>query len=319
MANFYMLIGLPGSGKSTWIEHNETELSTVTISSDSIREQVFGDVNDQTHNAEVFELMKTKTHENLRNNINVIYDATNTSRKRRTQFLKELPEGIHKIAILFTTPFNICCDRNNKRDRQVPMESMLKFYKGFQAPWYTEGFDEILLVADKDLSIKAYEELLNTYNESLNIPHDNPHHTNTLGEHMREAHEYAKKVCKREHLNLIDSYILTESALWHDIGKSKVKTFIDNKGETTQIAHYYNHASVSAYDYLCAMSGIVEEELFDMLKTKCKDWILFITNLINTHMIFYSPDTAINNMKTKFGDKFWKMLELLHECDTQAH
>ena len=61
---FTMLMGLPGSGKSTFANEVVTadSLTSVLISSDSLREELFGDVNDQTHNTEVFEEMHRRKH-----------------------------------------------------------------------------------------------------------------------------------------------------------------------------------------------------------------------------------------------------------------
>ena len=57
--NFMMMIGVVASGKSTLAQNLKNMLTkmgqpTMIVSSDEIRETVFGDVNDQTHNDEVF-------------------------------------------------------------------------------------------------------------------------------------------------------------------------------------------------------------------------------------------------------------------------
>ena len=51
MAKCIMLIGLPAAGKSTWSKkYIECNPDTILVSSDAIREEVFGDINDQSHN-----------------------------------------------------------------------------------------------------------------------------------------------------------------------------------------------------------------------------------------------------------------------------
>ena len=52
----YIMIGLPGSGKDYFINFNKKE-NDVVVSSDKLREELFGDVNDQTHNNEIFNEM----------------------------------------------------------------------------------------------------------------------------------------------------------------------------------------------------------------------------------------------------------------------
>ena len=71
---FIMLIGLPGSGKSTWAEKYITEnANTVLISSDNIRKELFGDENSQEDNNRVFYEMEVRTLNHLNNGVNVIY------------------------------------------------------------------------------------------------------------------------------------------------------------------------------------------------------------------------------------------------------
>ena len=83
---FYTLIGLSGSGKSSY----NFEEEVVKISSDSLRKELFGDENDQTHNAEVFNELHKRVILNLKNGKNVVYDATNLSRRRRVVFLNNI-------------------------------------------------------------------------------------------------------------------------------------------------------------------------------------------------------------------------------------
>ena len=53
---FYILVGLSGSGKSSYNFGEEI----IKISSDALRAELYGDENDQTHNSEIFnELHKT--------------------------------------------------------------------------------------------------------------------------------------------------------------------------------------------------------------------------------------------------------------------
>ena len=88
MTTFYMLIGLPASGKSTYIkEHFDDD---IVFSSDKIREECFGDVNDQTHNNEVFKKLVKRVKANLRNKKDAVYDATNINYKRRMHLLKNI-------------------------------------------------------------------------------------------------------------------------------------------------------------------------------------------------------------------------------------
>ena len=84
----FMGVGIPGSGKSTWLENNKEEYNYTIHSSDSIREQL-GDINDQSKNSQVFETLHNRIKTDLLNGKSVAMDATNLSRKKRINFLKE--------------------------------------------------------------------------------------------------------------------------------------------------------------------------------------------------------------------------------------
>ena len=78
-----MMVGLPGSGKSTYAKQLSEETNAVICSSDTIREELYGDENSQDNNDEVFKILHSRIKENLKNGKNVIYDATNINSKRR--------------------------------------------------------------------------------------------------------------------------------------------------------------------------------------------------------------------------------------------
>lgn len=62
ISNFYMTCGLPGSGKTQLALDLGKEFGLHVYSSDVIREELYGDVNCQDHNQEVFkELQQLET------------------------------------------------------------------------------------------------------------------------------------------------------------------------------------------------------------------------------------------------------------------
>ena len=87
--DFAMVVGLPGSGKSTYIKNHFNENLHVH-SSDVIREELSGDVNNQKINAQVFETLHKRVKDDLKNRISCFYDATNISWKKRKAFLESL-------------------------------------------------------------------------------------------------------------------------------------------------------------------------------------------------------------------------------------
>ena len=98
---FIMTIGIPGSGKSTWIGSQTEDENTIVVSPDSIREELTGSVSDQTQNNKVWWVAKQRVIEGLNNGKNVILDATNVDGKSRRRFLQGLPSGIGLKAKVF--------------------------------------------------------------------------------------------------------------------------------------------------------------------------------------------------------------------------
>ena len=303
MATLFMTIGFPGSGKSTWARGQIND-NTVIVSSDDIRNEVFGNADDQTHNTDVFEIMHKRTIDNLTNGINVIYDATNISRKYRKHLITSIPNklNVHKVAVVFATPIEICHTRNQSRDRVVPDNVINRMYKSFQMPHYDEGFNEIQLIPAND---NDYFETILAHPRiaSYGINHDNPHHSTTLGKHTSNVFLNGLLIAEREGLSAEDSKILSMACLYHDIGKNKTKVFKDAEGNDTDIAHYYGHDSVSAYDFMCGMINH---------NTMNKNDIIDVANLINFHMMIFN---STNNLKKNMNERLYKLLELLHEAD----
>ena len=85
MGILIVLVGLPGSGKSSYAEQfkavDDAICTGVTVihSSDAIRKELFGDESSQEDNARVFDLMRKRTTEDLKAGKTVIYDATNVT------------------------------------------------------------------------------------------------------------------------------------------------------------------------------------------------------------------------------------------------
>jgi predicted kinase len=100
MGVFTMLIGIPGSGKSTWLRSYPTAL---VVCPDQIRQWLAGDISDQSQNDVVWKIALYTTVWNLEHNKSVVLDATNVSTPLRKKFLSQLPKDIEKQAIVFET------------------------------------------------------------------------------------------------------------------------------------------------------------------------------------------------------------------------
>lgn len=296
MSDLIIMCGLPASGKSSYAKGVK---KSIIISTDDIREEINGNASIQDNGNLVFETAFNRIKENLIENKykNVIFDATNINYKKRTDIVNRFKKYADKIICYFVyADYEECLERNSKRERKVPEEVIKRMYYNFYVPQFFEGFDDIIFKNNSNTT-HDYDEL----EEKLNINQDNPNHKLSLLEHSRKAHLYLKEVTKTD-------YMATAGYL-HDIGKIKTKIFINAKGEKTEIAHYYSHEKVGAYDSL----AYTNFKRFDIQ--------FYIAELIQWHMLLHQElsEKTIEKYKSKLGIAFWKDLQLLHEADLYAH
>ena len=141
---FVMMCCLVGSGKTVKAQELAKQYDATVFSSDSLREELFGDVNEQSRNQELFTELHKRIKDCLRKGKSAIYDATNIDYKKRMSFLAELKKiPCEKICVLMATPYEECLKRNAERERKVPTYVIERMYRNFDVPWYYEGFDDI--------------------------------------------------------------------------------------------------------------------------------------------------------------------------------
>lgn len=305
-----MLCGLSGSGKSTYardlIKHSKNsddsddENNTLLFSSDDLRQELFGDVNDQSHNQELFQELHRRIKDCIRKGNNAIYDATNVKSKLRIAFLNELKNiDCFKSCHIIYRPYNECLLMNRGRTRSVPDYVITRQYMNWHTPWYFEGWDEIKWIGDDTFSYYFANEIVK-YNNFLQHNH---HHELTLGRHCFEAKEIVA-------MNVEDNLNLTIAAWLHDIGKPFTKTFKDSKGNPTKEAHYYQHHCVGAYDAL----GLYYGRSPKVDKIKISAYITY-----HMHPYFWKNPKTEARYRKRWGNDFFNDIMLLHEADKLAH
>ena len=292
MNKLFILIGLQGSGKSTWAEEYK-KYDVKVVSSDKIREEH----NWQIDNASVFNEFYKRIDEHLANGYDVIADATNITIKSRRPFFERIKTKCHKIGIVFNTPIEICKKRVEKRNQEkvqqvVPLEVLDKYMASFQVPFKEEGFDDLWLY-NTEMNFNQ-DEYIKIINEMNNFDQKNSHHDFTLGQHS----QIVENLIQRSTLNFPVS-----CGILHDIGKLFTQTF-GADGE----AHYYNHANVGAY-FVASHPELVLT--LDMFK------VLFI---INYHMMPFDWKTekAIKKWTAIFGEENVELLKTFNSYDEFA-
>ena len=84
MSNLVLPIGISGSGKS--YIYNKDYKDCVQVSPDLIREELTGDISNQSKNKEVFKLAFERVDEYLNSGQDVFFDATNVNKSQRKTF-----------------------------------------------------------------------------------------------------------------------------------------------------------------------------------------------------------------------------------------
>lgn len=309
MVKLNIMIGLPGSGKSSYAKKYLLTNNSVYLSSDQIRIDMYG-FEDQTHNAEVFNRMKKETILALKSNFDVIYDATNLIKKRRVSLINEVIKQTNNVEInayLFCTPINIILERNITRtERHIPWEKLEEMITSIECPMYYEGFKNIYLI-DGGMYNDVYD-----YNFLIKqcemYTQDNPHHFETLAEHVIAVTK------KSESLGDLlkfrnDAEILRQAARYHDFGKLYTRSFNEKKGHYV----YYGHDKVSTYLYLCHVRK--QNFIDDFNRVRLNDSNYQTAALILNHMEWYRREDMGIIRQMFNDDNLFNMLIMLHEAD----
>lgn len=144
-ARVIVLIGVPGSGKSTWAA---SQKATV-LSSDQMRLTLSGDETDQTIHGKVFAAMRYLLRQRLViGEQDTIIDATNIRRKDRKAWIQlALKFGARPEAVYFNLSLEEALRRNRKRSRVVPEDVIRSMFSKLQPPGLDEGFTKIVTIS----------------------------------------------------------------------------------------------------------------------------------------------------------------------------
>ena len=153
MPKLYILVGVPGSGKSTWIENNTFTLPCACISTDKFVDAYAKEVG-KTY-SEVFDefmpkavkMMASEVIVARESNRDIVWDQTSTTVKSRARKLNMLP-NYHAIAVVFRTPNPTELARRlaSRPGKNIPPAVLQSMISDWEEPTLEEGFDEIWIV-----------------------------------------------------------------------------------------------------------------------------------------------------------------------------
>lgn len=149
----YQLIGIPGSGKSTWVKNQEWAKDIPVVSTDKFVDEhaakegkTYSEVFDSYMPIAV-KLMANQVLICRANNKDVIWDQTSTTIASRKKKFNMLPDYEH-VAVVFKVPepaelFRRLASRPGK---DIPVDVIEMMIKNFEEPTLEEGFTEIIVV-----------------------------------------------------------------------------------------------------------------------------------------------------------------------------
>lgn len=153
MPKCYQLVGVPGSGKSTWIDKQDWALSCAKVSTDKWVE-IYAKEVGRTY-SEVFTDFMPKAIGLMAEEVvvaremgrDIIWDQTSTTVKSRARKFHMLPDYEH-IAVVFRTPEHKEHMRRlmNRPGKEIPDHVIASMIGSWEEPTLDEGFTEIRVV-----------------------------------------------------------------------------------------------------------------------------------------------------------------------------
>lgn len=141
MTTLTLMAGIPRCGKSTWIKKNKKD--AIIISPDVIRKEIFGHQFHQPANKFVFAISEAMTSLLLKQNKNVIIDATHMTRSLRSAWYPVTKDLNVKTIVVWvfadsdpSKNLEICKIRNklSKNDEIIPDNVLERMTAQFERP-----------------------------------------------------------------------------------------------------------------------------------------------------------------------------------------
>lgn len=155
MPKAYILVGVPGSGKSTWIANQSFNFDKTVVASTDYHVEKYAKEVGKTYSDVFKEFMPRAVHlmiddvlDAFEHDLDVVWDQTSTTVHSRAKKLRMIPVNYEKIAVVFQTPDT---DELMKRlasrpGKEIPQEVISQMVNNFEKVSEQEGFDKVINV-----------------------------------------------------------------------------------------------------------------------------------------------------------------------------
>ena len=160
MSKLHLMMGCPGSGKSTWLASHAEPYKDKIVSRDEIRfslvnpdEEYFSKEN------QVFNEFVRTINDNLALGYNVFADATHLNSASRLKLLRKITAEVDEIDVIWIkVPLKVALERNELREGRsyVPPTVIKNMFNSLQMPDFNEGIDKVYIV-EEGLPIEVIE------------------------------------------------------------------------------------------------------------------------------------------------------------------
>ncbi len=150
MPKCYQLIGVPGSGKTTWINNQDWTVPCAIVSTDKWVE-IYAKEVGKTYSQVFTDFMPTAVELMAKEVVlaremhrDIIWDQTSTTVKSRAKKFAMLPDYEH-IAVVFKAPEHKELMRRlmSRPGKEIPEDVIANMIANFEMPTEEEGFKEI--------------------------------------------------------------------------------------------------------------------------------------------------------------------------------
>ena len=298
MKKLYMLVGLPGSGKSSYakilsknlIDH---DIKNKIFSSDEYRLKVIeeGGIPD---NNKIFTQLYKDLRVYMSEGGSAIFDATNITYKARRKTFEAL-RGIdyEAVAVILCPRVEKCIERNLQRTgfARVPVQVIYDMMLKFEMPQMFEGFTDIVIKHSQEPT--QHPQAGTLLLEMMGFDQRTKYHKYSLGKH-----------CDMVALNYDQGSVLYYAGLWHDVAKM----YTQKIGEDGN-AHYYSHENCSAY-YVLTHPWLVNYN--PDYSSDLREIIFYINHHMHIRDILKS-EKAIKRYKELWGEeRFRNLVEFMN-------